>query len=119
MYLSLRAEFFLRVTLIKNCLRHVNHNLTGMFLNAMTSSKFVPTIRRSTRITEFSATLVDNIFTNSLRQDLDSCILIENISYHLGLPILPFVNLNHPSTTHPNNLAKRDSNDLARGKFIY
>src|SRR6218665_3450330 len=70
------------------------------------SYKFVPTILRPTRITEFSATLIDNIFTNSLCQDLDSCILIEDISDHL--PILLFLNLNPPSTTNPINLNKRD-----------
>ena len=81
----------------------------------MASYKLVPTILRPTRITEFSATLID-IFTNSLCQDLDSCILIEDINDHL--PILIFQNLNPPSTTNPINLTKRDFNDLARDKFI-
>src|SRR6218665_1651229 len=78
-----KSRVFLAGDFNINLLRHVDHNLTGMFLNTMASYKFVPTILRPTRITEFSATLIDNIFTNSLCQDLDSCILIEDISDHL------------------------------------
>src|SRR6218665_493754 len=43
---------------------------------------------RPTRITEFTATLIDNIYTNS-NQTMDSCILIEDISDHL--PIILFI----------------------------
>jgi len=87
-----------------------------MFLNTAASYKLVPTILKPTRITELSSTLIDDIFTNSLCQDIDSCILIEDISDHL--PILLFLNLNPPSTTNPVNLNKRYFNNLAKDKFI-
>ena len=45
----------------------------------MASFKFIPAILRPTRITEFTATLIDYIYTNS-NQIMDSDILIEDIS---------------------------------------
>lgn len=43
----------------------------------------MPTILRPTRITEFFSTLIDNIFTNCSNYNMDTCILIDDISDHL------------------------------------
>lgn len=40
--------------------------LTDDFLNTLYSSYFFPVIHKSTRVKENSATLIDNILTNSL-----------------------------------------------------
>ena len=46
-------------------LLHFNtHQSTSDFINLMFSSSFIPLINHPTRVTEFSATLIDNIFTN-------------------------------------------------------
>ena len=43
-----------------------SHNGTDNFLNTLGSSLFYPLILQPTRITDHSATLIDNIFFNSL-----------------------------------------------------
>src|SRR6218665_418186 len=61
-----------------NLLKLDHHLQTSNFLNTMASFKLIPVILRPTRITEFTATLIDNIYTNS-NQKMDSCILVEDI----------------------------------------
>ncbi len=55
-----------------NILRYNDHHSTGMFLNTLASYKLMPTILRPTRITELSATLIYNIFTNCSNYNMDS-----------------------------------------------
>ena len=43
-------------------IRHNEHQSTAMFLNMLASYRYAPTILRPTCITEFTATLIDNIF---------------------------------------------------------
>ena len=74
-----------------NLLRSGDHLLTSSFFNLMTSHKLFPTILRPTRITSYTATLIDNIFTNSLTNNQDSCICISDISDHL--PVLLYIDL--------------------------
>ena len=47
-----------------NFLKHTSHVPTSDFLNLLMSYNFMPTICQPTRITEFSSTLIDNIFVN-------------------------------------------------------
>jgi hypothetical protein len=82
----------------------------------MFSHKFIPTILRPTRITETSATLIDNIFTNSLCVGQDSCILINDISDHL--PVLLHIDLYPSSRTSLSPSYKRTFNDQAKSTFI-
>ena len=49
-----------------NILNSENHDLTGQFVDIMSSNAFLLLITRPTRITANSATLIDNIFTNNL-----------------------------------------------------
>ena len=51
----------------------------------MFSSSFYPLILRPTRITSTSATLIDNIFVNSLEDNFTSGLLLTNISDHLPI----------------------------------
>ena len=44
-----------------------------------------PLIDKPTRVTESSATLIDNIFTNELRHNLTCGILFNDISDHLPI----------------------------------
>ena len=59
---------------------HVND-----FLNQMFSSSFYPLITRPTRITNSSATLIDNIFVNNLEEIYTSGILFTDLSDHLPI----------------------------------
>ena len=66
-----------------NLMNYQSHNLTGEFLDMMYSNTFFPLITRPTRITSHSATLIDNIFQNSLETNLLSSLLFTDISDHL------------------------------------
>ena len=61
-----------------NLLNSTKHKPTDKFLDML------PLITRLTRITQHSATLIDNIFaSNQLHKKFDSAILISDISDHL------------------------------------
>ena len=47
-----------------NLLKHDTHSPTADFLNCVFSHSFLSTINKPTRVTDFSATLIDNIITN-------------------------------------------------------
>ena len=49
-----------------NLLNYDLHTATAEFTDMMYANSFVPLINRPTRITESSATLIDNIFSNDL-----------------------------------------------------
>ena len=57
-----------------------NHSNTKHFLDTMYSIGLYPLVDKPTRITNVSATLIDNIFTNELRHHLTSGILINDIN---------------------------------------
>ena len=77
-----------------NLMNYDVHAATAEFTDMMYANSFVPLINRPTRITESSATLIDNIFSN----DLDGltngiqCILVTDISDHF-----PVVYINEES----------------------
>ena len=66
-------------------LKHESHNSTRNFLDMMYSLGLYPLIDKATRITDTSATLIDNIFTNELHHNLTSGILFNDISDHLPI----------------------------------
>ena len=45
-------------------LQYESHNSTNDFLNSMVSHSFLPYILQPTRVTDHSATVIDNIFSN-------------------------------------------------------
>ena len=67
-----------------NLLNVDSHSLAADFNDTMYSSGLVPLITRPTRVTENSATLIDNIFTNKgVRYDESIYgILVTDISDH-------------------------------------
>ena len=70
-----------------NLLNHNSHVPTGDFLELLLSYNFLPTICQPTRITEFSSTLIDNIFVHSAKTDYNSVIVYSDISDHLVVAI--------------------------------
>lgn len=73
-------------------LKASNHAPTSEFLNQMLCHSLYPAINKPTRITEHSATLIDNIFTNCLPDKIDSCIIYNDISDHL--PVVARIEIN-------------------------
>ena len=64
-------------------LKFETHSGTNDFLNILVSSYFQPQILQPTRITDHSATLIDNIFFNSLERLTISGNLIYDLTDHL------------------------------------
>ena len=66
-----------------NLLNFESHNATGDFVNTLASYYFQPNIIKPTRITDHSATLIDNIFFNSLDYEVISGNLLCELSDQL------------------------------------
>ena len=66
-----------------NLLNFESHSPTEEFFNTMTSYFFQPHIIQPTRITDHSATLIDNIYLNTIEYKTISGNLIYDISDHL------------------------------------
>ena len=64
-------------------LKHHTHNYTSTFLDYMYSFGLYPLITKPSRITDITATLIDNIFTNELQFQVNSGLLITDISDHI------------------------------------
>ena len=59
---------------------------TQKFLDLLLANELLPTITRPTRITQQSATLIDNIFTSEiLQRNFDSVLIIIGMSDHLPI----------------------------------
>ena len=96
-------------------LKSSTHKLTQNFLHMMIVNGLLPTIMRPTRITQTSATLIDNIFISTLLQpNFDSALLLEDISNHL--PILTLLKQTKVTNKEPLYFESRNLNDakLAR-----
>ena len=79
-------------------LKYKQCNFSNLFFNQLHSSGFVPLIRKPTRITKRTATLIDNIFTNIINQtEHFNGILINDISDHL--PVFTITKLDKYSQT--------------------
>src|SRR6218665_86173 len=71
-----------------NLMNYDSHAPTNEFLNNMFSSGFRPLITSPTRLTEHSATLIDNILSNALTYKGISGILYAHISDHLPIFVI-------------------------------
>ena len=68
--------------LLKAC----SHQQTQCFLDIILDNGLLPSITRLTRITQQSATLIDNIFISKILQhNFDSAVIINDISDHLPI----------------------------------
>ena len=68
-----------------NFLNSDSHNLTNDLLNLLVSSSFLPMITLPTRISQNSATLIDNIFSNKKQDFYESGLIMSSISDHLPI----------------------------------
>ena len=63
-------------------IKHDSHQPTSDFLNTILSYSFFPTITKPTRVTQFTSSLIDNIFTNTTDKDHRAGILLSDLSDH-------------------------------------
>ena len=84
-------------------LKYNDHLPTGEFLDTMISKGFLPLITKPTHLTSSSATLIDNIFTNSMTVKTTS-ILLDDLSDHIPTIITDSINVpttnEEPTPTH-------------------
>ena len=65
-----------------NLLNYGIHNKTNEFLDTMFSFNLYPLISKPTRINDTKATLIDNIFTNTIEEKKQSGIIYSDLSDH-------------------------------------
>ena len=66
-------------------MNHQSSSQTGEFLDSIYSNMFHPLISRPTRITSYTATLIDNIFTDNFHNLTTSGLLFNDLSDHLQI----------------------------------
>ena len=82
-------------------LKYQQHDHTKDFLDNIFTNTFFPLITKPTRITEYSATLIDNIFCNSVTQlNAINGILETDISDHLPIFTIIASNIRKKQTTN-------------------
>ena len=76
-----------------NLLNHASHSDTGIYLDTLLQNGFLPLVSLPTRISNNSATLIDHISTNINDRNLDTSIIVSDVSDHLAVFFLrPFKN---------------------------
>ena len=86
-----------------NLINYENHTLTSDFVDLLHSHSFISLINRPTRITSTTATLIDNIFTNSTNiENSFQGLLVTDVSDHLPIFCVDF-----------------EKTDCAKEDFIY
>ena len=76
------------------------HSATNEFINVLFSHFLYPLISRPTRLTSYSLTLIDNIFTNNISASCDNGLIINDLSDHLPIFTLCYTDA-HSSTIKP------------------
>ena len=82
-------------------LQHETHDCVRQFLDLMNSIELYPLITKQTRISQNTATLIDNIFTTDIEQHYTCSLLINDISDHLPIfAVGKCINKNETKTKH-------------------
>ena len=88
-----------------NLLNYDQNKISTDFLDLMSSAAFLPSILEPTRITESSSTLIDNIFTNNIKQSSLSGNILISFADHLT----QFISVHKTIVKNkPKNVQKRD-----------
>ena len=90
-----------------NLIKYMQNTGVNQFLENILSNNFIPQITLPTRITEKTATLIDNIFTNSYKHN--SNCLSGNITTYISDHLPQFLiteNLKQPSSQSSNLLQR-------------
>ena len=105
-----RKELIIGMDHNYDLLKSWEHKRTQYFLNTLLEKELFPTITRPTRITQRSATLIDNIFVSmNLHKKYESAIIINDISDHL--PILTLLRQTRLKNNSPLIFESRNLNE--------
>ena len=94
-----------------NLLNYSNY-CSQSFMDLLTTNTFLPLIDKPTRITDTSATLIDNLFCNILPCP-KSGILLSDISDHLPI----FMYIQSPNSNVPNSSTSSHNNNHSNRNF--
>ena len=83
-----------------------SHRNSDQFFTNLCSFGFLPSILRPSRITEYSSSLIDNIFSNCTNLAQRSHIIYDDASDHL--PMLLITDLSQPCSQPPQQVNTRD-----------
>ena len=98
-----------------NLLNHESHGETNDFINTMISHYLLPRILHPTRVTDHSATVIDNIFSNNTSYETTSGNIITQISDHFP----QFLILNKVTMDYKTcSFAKRDFSNFSEQRFV-
>ena len=98
-----------------NLLNYESHGETNDFINTMISHYLLPHILHPTRVTDHSATVIDNIFSNNSSYETTSGNIITQISDHFPqFLILNKVTLDYKTCS----FAKRDFSNFSEQRFV-
>ena len=86
-------------------LQYDRHLATQEFVDSLFSHAFIPLISNPTRLTSHSATLIDNIFTNSVSRNIFSGIVLNDLSDHF--PVFAYFRDDNISHSKAKKLFKR------------
>ena len=81
-------------------MKYNEHASTSKFLDMLYSFDLYPLVIKPTRITDQSATLIDNIFTNDVNNNMDNYVLIDDITDHLPVATV-LTNVDVCKSVHP------------------
>ena len=96
-------------------LKYDSNNKYAEFLNTMTSFGFLPHILQPTRISDFSSTIIDNIYSNNLEQDSYSGNILIKFADHFS----QFLSVNKAIMKFkPKSIYKRDYANYKEESFI-
>ena len=79
------------------------HSATNEFINVLFSHFLYPLISRPTRLTSYSATLIDNNFTNNISTSCDNGLVINDLSDHVPIFTLCY------SEVHSSTIKSKES----------
>ena len=99
-------------------LKYEQHKTTNEFLDSLSSNMFSPYIIQPTRITSHSQSIIDNIFSNYISQEIISGNLTSTISDHLP----QFLFAPHIFSNAPNkksNIFERDWSKVIHVESIF
>jgi hypothetical protein len=99
-----------------NLLNFETHCLTEEFINTMSSNFFEPHILKPTRITDHSATLIDNIFFNSIDFPTISGNFIHDLTDHLLFFLI--INQFDYNSSRKQKIYKRDYSNFDESFFL-
>ena len=96
-------------------LKYENCKSSQTLLQCMQSFSMLPTIDKPTRVYGSSATLIDNIFTNNLTNDISRGNIVTDTTDHFSQVCI--VNVNKQNLPHTKKTKFRDNSSFNANKF--